>query len=365
MTGTLMAEPNENLLRKLEEIDEQYRDVQKGLLDPDIMSDHRKVRALSVRRAAMAPIAEGFRAWRDTVKEIEDLQSILDSEEDQDLLSMAREEMPSLQTRTEELLEKLQQKLVMADDETIGSVILEIRSGVGGDEAALFAGDLLEMYRRFASRKSWTIEELEFHGGEQGGCRSATISISGEGAWTSLGYEGGTHQVKRVPATETQGRVHTSTATVAVLAEPEDVELDLDPNDVKEMITTATGPGGQNVNKVSTAVHLIHQPTGVEVRMQDTKSQSQNRQKAWQLLKARLWEKQRAEAEAERAQERNKMIGSGNRAEKIRTYRYKDNQVVDHRVGSSFNLADLTGGNMQPLVDELTELDTANRLAAL
>ena len=218
-----MAEPNENLLRKLEEIDEQYRDVQKELLDPDIMSDHRKVRALSVRRAAMAPIAEGFRAWRDTVKEIEDLQSILDSEEDQDLLSMAREEMPSLQTRTEELLEKLQQKLVMADDETIGSVILEIRSGVGGDEAALFAGDLLEMYRRFASRKNWTIEELEFHGGEQGGCRSATISISGEGAWTSLGYEGGTHQVKRVPATETQGRVHTSTATFAVLAEPEDV----------------------------------------------------------------------------------------------------------------------------------------------
>ena len=168
-----MAEPNENLLRKLEEIDEQYRDVQKELLDPDIMSDHRKVRALSVRRAAMAPIAEGFRAWRDTVKEIEDLQSILDSEEDQDLLSMAREEMPSLQTRTEELLEKLQQKLVMADDETIGSVILEIRSGVGGDEAALFAGDLLEMYRRFASEER-TIE-VEFHGGEQGGYRS-TIS---------------------------------------------------------------------------------------------------------------------------------------------------------------------------------------------
>ena len=360
-----MAEPNENLVRKLEEIDGQYSEVQTQLLEPDVLSDHRKVRSLSIRRAAMAPIVEGFRAWRSTNKEIADLRSILEKEQDKDLLSMAREELPELETRMESLLEKLQQKLVMADDETIGSVILEIRSGVGGDEAALFAGDLLEMYRRFATRKNWVVEELEFYGGEQGGCRNATISISGEAAWSSLGYEGGTHQVKRVPATETQGRVHTSTATIAVLAEPEDIELDLDPDDVKEMITTATGPGGQNVNKVSTAVHLIHQPTGVEVRMQDTKSQSQNRQKAWQLLKARLWEKQKAEAEAERAQERNKMIGTGNRAEKIRTYRYKDNQVVDHRVGSSFNLSDLTGGNMQPLVDELIELDTANRLAAL
>lgn len=365
MANTPMADPNENLLRKLEEIDEQYSQVQESLLDPDVLSDHKMVRSLSVRRAAMAPIVEGFRAWRNATDEIQDLRTILEEEADQDLVMMAREELTELHSRTHDLLENLQQRLVMADDETIGSVILEIRSGVGGDEAALFAGDLLEMYRRFAARKKWVVEELEFHPGEQGGCRSATISISGEAAWASLGYEGGTHQVKRVPATETQGRVHTSTATVAVLAEPEDVELDLDANDVKEMITTATGPGGQNVNKVSTAVHLIHQPTGVEVRMQDTKSQSQNRQKAWQLLKARLWEKQRAEAEAERAQQRNKMIGSGNRAEKIRTYRYKDNQIVDHRVGSSFNLTDMTSGNMQPLLDELIELDTANRLAAL
>ena len=360
-----MPEPNNNLLRKLQEIDEQYELLQAELLDPEVLSDHRKIRTLSVRRAAMAPIVEGFRAWNETVKEIADLEELLRTETDEDFLAMARAEVPTLSERAESLLEQLQQKLVMADDETIGSVILEIRSGVGGDEAALFAGDLLEMYRRFATRRKWAIEDLEFHAGEQGGCRSATLSVSGEGAWTSLGYEGGTHQVKRVPATEAQGRVHTSTATIAVLPEPEDVEVDLDPDDVKEMITTATGPGGQNVNKVATAVHLIHQPTGVEVRMQDTKSQAQNRQKAWQLLKARLWEKQRAEAEAERAEARNKMIGSGGRAEKIRTYRYKDNLVVDHRVGSSFNLADTVGGNLQPLVEELIELDTANRLAAL
>ncbi|MDG2424754.1 MAG: PCRF domain-containing protein [Phycisphaerales bacterium] len=360
-----MPEPNDNLLKKLQEIDEQYESLQAELLDPDVLADHRKVRTLSVRRAAMAPIVEGFRAWNDTVKEMADLEGMLATETDEDLLAMARTELPTLSERADQLLEQLQQKLVMADDETIGSVILEIRSGVGGDEAALFAGDILEMYRRFAARRKWAVEDIEFHGGEQGGCRGATLSISGEGAWSSLGYEGGTHQVKRVPATETQGRVHTSTATVAVLPEPEDVEVELNPDDVKEMITTATGPGGQNVNKVSTAVHLIHQPTGVEVRMQDTKSQAQNKQKAWQLLKARLWEKQRAEAEAERAEARNKMIGSGGRAEKIRTYRYKDNLVVDHRVGSSFNLSDTVGGNLQPLVDELIELDTANRLASL
>ncbi|MCH2133133.1 MAG: PCRF domain-containing protein [Phycisphaerales bacterium] len=360
-----MSVPNENLLRKLEEIDQQFEALQAELLDPEILADHNKVRTRSVRRAAMEPIVEGFRGWTKTRGEIEDLEQMLETETDDDLRNMAREELPQLQQQAEDLLEQLQQKLVMADDETVGSLILEIRSGVGGDEAALFAGDLLDMYRRFAGARKWAIEDLEFNAGEQGGCRNAVISISGEGAWASLGYEGGTHQVKRVPATETQGRVHTSTATVAVLPEPEDVEVDLDPDDVKEMITTATGPGGQNVNKVSTAVHLIHQPTGLEVRMQDTKSQAQNRQKAWQLLRARLWERQRAEAEAERAEARNKMIGSGNRAEKIRTYRYKDNLVVDHRVGSSFNLSETTGGNLQPLVDELIELDTAKRLAAL
>jgi peptide chain release factor 1 len=168
-----------------------------------------------------------------------------------------------------------------------------------------------------------------------------------------------------VPATETQGRVHTSTATVAVLPEPEEVEVDLDPNDVKESITTAQGPGGQNVNKVATAVHLIHEPTGIEVRMQETKSQAQNREKAWKLLRARLYDKQRAELDAARAAERNSMIGSGSRAEKIRTYRYKDNQVVDHRINESFNLGTFMQGDMQPMIDSLVREETARRLAAL
>jgi peptide chain release factor 1 len=271
---------------------------------------------------------------------------------------MAKDELPELNAQLSTLSEQIQKQLVTADEQSVGSVILEVRAGVGGDEAVLWAGDLEEMYRRFASLRGWKIEDM-------GGSKTAILCISGEGVWTNLGFESGTHQVKRVPETETQGRVHTSTATVAVLPEPEEVEIDLDPNDVKESITTSTGPGGQNVNKVATAVHLIHEPTGIEVRMQDTKSQAQNREKAWKLLRARLFEIQKAKIDAERAETRNSMIGSGSRAEKIRTYRYKDNLIVDHRISGNYNLGDVMSGNMQPMIDQLIEVETARRLAEI
>ena len=354
-----------NLTAKLDELAVQFDACQAELLTPEVATDHIKVRDLSIRRAALERIVHPYRGWTQTVQEHTEAEALLKAETDDELRAMIREELDTLEARADSLASELQERLVRADDDSIGSLILEVRAGVGGDEAALWAGDLLEMYTRFASIRGWQVEELEMAGGEQGGVRSATVGISGEGAWSSLGYEGGTHQVKRVPATESQGRMHTSTATVAVLPEPKEVEIDLDPNDVKEMITTATGPGGQNVNKVSTAVHLIHEPTGIEVRMQDTKSQSQNRQKAWKLLRARLYERQRSEQEAARAESRHAMIGSGSRAEKIRTYRYKDSIVVDHRLSRSFPLQSLLQGDLQGLIDELIELDTAQRLAAL
>jgi peptide chain release factor 1 len=367
-TNRMTTDVSPNLLRKLEELNEQYESLNQQLVDPNVLADHRQVRTLSIRRAAIEPLVKAFREYRSLQSQIEANEAIIASNDDRELVELAREELPELEGRRESILQQIQKRFVTTGDHAIASVILEVRAGVGGDEAALFAGDLLSMYEKFAAEKGWTVEWIQSSSSEAGGCKQAILNISGEGVWAQLGYEGGTHQVKRVPATEAQGRVHTSTVTVAVLPEPEDVEVELDPSDVKESITTAQGPGGQNVNKVATAVHLIHEPTGIEVRMQETKSQSQNREKAWQLLRARLYEMQKAAKDAERAETRNAMIGRASRAEKIRTYRWKENIVVDHRLGSSegtFNLSDVMAGNLQPIIDALIERDTAQRLAGL
>jgi peptide chain release factor 1 len=367
MVSHNVPSPSENLIRKLDELSDQYEQLGTLLAEPETHADHRRVRELSIKRAAIEPVVKAYREYRATARQARELEEMLADEADPELAELARQELPELRSRSKLMIESVQRQLVTADYRAVGSVIVEIRPGVGGDEAALWAGDLLSMYRRFAAAKGWTIEPLDVQGSEQGGTKLAILRVSGEGVYCELGYEGGTHQVKRIPATEAQGRIHTSTATVAVLAEPEDIEIELDPNDVKEMITTAQGPGGQNVNKVATAVHLIHQPTGIDVRIQDTKSQTQNRQAAWRLLRARLYEQQKAKAEAERAETRLSMIGSAMRAEKIRTYRYKDNLVVDHRLGSAngFSLTEIMQGRLQPMIDALIEQDTARRLAAL
>lgn len=368
MSGTTDA-----LLRKLDELDRSFALLSDQLQDPQVLADHRRVRDLSIRRAALEDVVGDYQRWRRMRDEAEELASLAASG-DAELAAMAASELPGLKRQGEALLESLQLRLLTADDRAVGSIILEVRAGVGGDEAALFAGDLLAMYQRFAASRGWRVEELELSPGEHGGCKAAILSISGPGVWSALGYEGGTHQVKRVPATEAQGRVHTSTATVAVLAEPEEVQVKISPEDVKENITTAQGPGGQNVNKLATAVHLIHVPTGIEVRMQETRSQGQNREKAWKLLRARLYERQQAEAHARRSEARNQMIGGGARAEKIRTYRFKENLVVDHRLreagqdgegGGSFNLAEVLSGRLDEVVEALTRKDLAQRLESL
>lgn len=359
--------PSENLIRKLDELSDQYEKLGTLLAEPETHADHRRVRELSIKRAAIETVVKAYREYLATTSQARELEELLADEADPELAELARQELPQLRSRSKQMIESVQRQLVTADDRAVGSVIVEIRAGVGGDEAAIWAGDLVSMYQRFAAAKEWTIDQIDIQGTEQGGCKLAILRVGGEGVYSELGYEGGTHQVKRIPVTEAQGRIHTSTATVAVLAEPEDIQIELDPNDVKEMITTAQGPGGQNVNKVATAVHLIHLPTGIDVRIQDTKSQTRNRQAAWRLLKARLYEQQKAKAEAERAEARSSMIGSAMRAEKIRTYRYKDNLVVDHRLGSAngFSLTEIMQGRMQPMIDALIEQDTARRLAAL
>lgn len=357
---------NESVVMQLERLAKERADLARQLEDPALLADHRRVRDLSIKKAALDPVADDYERYQRLIREADGLREVIASKSDPELASLAKEELPRTEREAEAILAAALSSLVNASDRGVGSIMLEIRAGAGGDEAALWARDLFEMYQKFASARGWRFEPIEVTAeASAGGVRSAIINVTGEGVWSDLSHEGGTHCVKRVPATEAQGRIHTSTATVAVMPEPKEVELHIDPADVTEHVTTAQGPGGQNVNKVSTAVHLIHKPTGIEVRMQETKSQSQNREKAWRLLRARLYELELAKQRAADSAQRLAQIGSGDRSERIRTYRYKEGQAVDHRLNESFNLSDVLAGGLAPLVKALTDQETARRLATL
>ena len=364
-----MPAAHDKLIAKLEAMAAQFDELDRQLQDPAVVSDHERVRDLSVRRSAMLDLVDRYRQWRRLQEQIAGNEALIAGSgggEDKELAELAAAELPELREQASRLLEEATNELVTADDRAIGSVILEVRAGTGGAEAALFAGELLEMYQRYAATKGWKVDIMEASEGDQGGLRHAIANVKGPAVWQGLGYEGGVHCVKRVPATETQGRIHTSTATVAVLPEPEKLQIDIPESDVKMDITTAQGPGGQNVNKVATAVKLVHVPTGIEVRMQESKSQQQNRERAWALLRARVYDHYQRQKDAERQAERTSMIGSGGRSERARTYRFKDNMVVDHRLEQrSFNLGEIMAGELDELIGALIAEDRTQRLAAL
>jgi peptide chain release factor 1 len=362
-----MAGKKEDSLAKLDELEQRYSQIGNQIADPAIAANPTKLIALSKEQSKLKNIVTKYREYKTTIAGIKDAEEILkDSSVDEEFRALAKEEIQQLEARKDALLEEIKNTLVMADDDAIDSVIMEIRPGTGGEEAALFARDLYNMYIKYAESRKWKVEQLDFSSMEMGGFREVIFSIKGFGVWSELGYESGGHRVQRVPETESQGRIHTSAATVAVLPEPEEIDIEIKPDDVIEHVSRSGGPGGQNVNKVSSAIKLEHIPTGITVSMRDEKSQHKNRAKAWRLLRSRIYEHFESKKRAERDSQRKTMIGSGDRSQKIRTYNFPQNRLTDHRINLSlYSLDKIMAGDMGELIAALKDYDREQRLKNL
>jgi len=362
-----MSQTQNSVLAKLDEIDARHSEIDRQISDPAIAQNPTKLIALSKEQGKIRSMVSKYREYKKAAAGIEDARQILeDKTVEADFRALAEEEIEQLTAKQEHLLEEMQNTLVMADDMHIDAVIIEIRAGTGGEEAALFARDLYGMYTRYAESQRWKTEQLDFSPSDMGGFREVIFSVKGEGVWAELGYEGGGHRVQRVPETESQGRIHTSAATVAVLPEPEEVDIEIKPDDVVEHVCRSSGPGGQNVNKVSSAIRLEHLPTGITVSMQDEKSQHKNRAKAWRVLRSRLYELHENQRRAERDSQRKSMIGSGDRSQKVRTYNFPQNRVTDHRINLSlYSLEKILSGDMGELIAALKDHDRQQRLLSL
>ncbi len=349
------------MLEKLQGIIDRFEEIEHQLTQ--VGDDYTAAIELSKERAEIEPLVTEAREYRETLNKIEDIQSLLESD-DEEMRALAELELESLQSKRDALEDKLKSMLVPKDPRDQRNVIMEIRAGTGGDEAGLFAADLFRMYSRYAERMGWKTEILSLHETGIGGIKEVNFLIKGKGAYSRLKYESGVHRVQRVPETESQGRIHTSTVTVAVLAEVDDVEIEIPESDISIDVYKSAGAGGQNVQKNATAVRITHLPTGMVVACQDERSQLQNKTRAMSILKARLYEMEEQKRQDEEAATRRSQIGTGERSEKIRTYNFPQSRVTDHRINlSSYNLNGVLDGDIDEFVDELTLVDEAEKLS--
>lgn len=354
-----------NLYDKLKSIKEKYDKIEEQLSDPSILSNQSKYVSLGKERRELSEIVAAYIEYDQLVNNLSGNQEIIDSNEDRELVEIAEYELKELKEKKLAMEEQIKFLLVPKDPDDDKNVIMEIRAGTGGEEAGLFAADLYRMYTRYSEVRGWKTEVIDYNDTGIGGLKEVVFSLTGESVFADLKFENGVHRVQRVPATEGSGRVHTSAASVVVLPEVEDVEVDIDPGDLRIDVYRSGGAGGQNVNKVETAIRITHIPTGLVVQCQDERSQLKNRQKAMKVLKSRLYDLKLNEQTSEIAAQRKSIVRKGDRSDKIRTYNFPQNRVTDHRIGLTlYNLSDIIEGDLNELVEKLKLADRTERLQA-
>ncbi len=348
---------------RLEQIDKRHQELEEQIATPEIVSDPKQLQRLAQEKATIESVVTKYRKYKATSRSLEETRAMLNDRLDGEMKTLVKQEIESLESQLDNLLEELKLALVPKDDNDEKDVIMEIRAGAGGEEAGLFAADLFRMYSRYAQSKGWETDIINANESGIGGFKEIIFEVKGKGAFSRLKYERGAHRVQRVPVTESSGRIHTSTATVAVLPEAEEVEVSIDPNDLRIDIFHSGGAGGQNVNKVATAVRITYLPTGMVVVCQDERSQLQNKMKAMAVLRARLLDMERRKQEEEVTEQRRLQVGTGERAEKIRTYNFPQDRVTDHRIGLTLhNLGRILEGDLDQLIDALATDERAKQL---